>query len=100
MLRANAEWFGRAVGEAGKDSAGMVDEYRAFVGAWGFRLEDILVPVHVCQGTVDELVPPSWASDIAKAIPNATLTTFDGEGHMIAISHRADIVRGLLAADG
>ncbi len=97
VLRANAEWFGRAVAEAAKDSAGMVDEYRAFVGTWGFRLEDIGVPVHVYQGTLDELVPPSWASDIATTIPNAELTTFDGEGHMIAISHRADVVRDLLA---
>jgi pimeloyl-ACP methyl ester carboxylesterase len=97
VLRANAEWFGRAVGEAGSNSAGMVDEYRAFVSAWGFGFEDIAIPVHVYQGTADELVPPAWASDITNAIPGATLTTFDGEGHFIAISHRADIVRDLLA---
>ncbi len=97
VLRANAEWFGRAVGEAGRDSAGMIDEYRAFVSAWGFGFADITIPVHVYQGTADELVPPAWASDMTKAIPGATLTTFDGEGHFIAISHRADIVGDLLA---
>ena len=97
VIRANAEWFGRAVGEGGKNSAGQVDEYRAFVSAWGFGFEDITVPVHVYQGTADELVRPSWASDMTKAIPHATLTTFDGEGHFIAISHRADVVGDLLA---
>ena len=97
VLRANAEWFGRAVGEAGRDSAGMVDEYRAFVAPWGFAFADIAVPVHVYQGTADDLVPSAWASAITDAIPEATLTTYDGEGHFIAISHRAEAVADLLA---
>ena len=97
VLRANAEWFGRAVGEGTKNSAGQVDEYRALAGAWGFGLADITVPVHVYQGTDDELVPPSWATDMTAAIAHATLTTFDGEGHFIAVSHRADVVSDLLA---
>jgi hypothetical protein len=32
-----------------------------------------------------------------EAIPGATLTKYDGEGHMIAVTHRADVVRDLLA---
>ena len=103
MLRscaANAEWFGRAVAEGGKDSAGQVDEYRALVSSWGFGFVDITVPVGVYQGTADTLVPPGWASDMATAIPRATLTTYDGEGHYIAVSHRADVVGDLLAVTG
>jgi hypothetical protein len=29
------------------------------------------------------------------AIPGATLTTYEGEGHMIALSRRAEMVRDL-----
>jgi hypothetical protein len=42
------------------------------------------------------LVPPSWAGELAAMIPDATVGEFDGEGHMIAVSRRAEIVRALL----
>jgi pimeloyl-ACP methyl ester carboxylesterase len=98
IIDAHAEWFGRSAGEGGKDSAGLVDEYRAFVGAWGFRLDDVRVPVHVYQGTADELVPAKWADELAKSIRGVNLTTYEGEGHMISVSHRADVVRDLIAS--
>lgn len=98
VLGDNREWFARAAAEAVKDTAGMVDEYRAFVAPWGFGLADITVPVHVYQGSLDDLVRPSWATEITNTIPNAKLTTYDDEGHMIAISHRADVVRDLIVA--
>jgi pimeloyl-ACP methyl ester carboxylesterase len=96
VIRAHDEWFARAVAEGGRDSAGMVDEYRAFTGPWGFRLADIAVPVHVYQGTVDTLVPPAWAEQLHAAIAGSALTTYEGEGHMIALTHRADVVRDLV----
>jgi pimeloyl-ACP methyl ester carboxylesterase len=74
----------------------MVDEYRAFVGAWGFALRDVAVPTHVYQGTADTLVPPAWAEMLAGGIAGAEVTRYEGEGHMIALSHRADVVRALL----
>jgi pimeloyl-ACP methyl ester carboxylesterase len=95
-IRAHDDWLARTMTEALRDPRGMVDEYRAFVAPWGFRLEDITVPVHVYQGTADDLVPPAWANLIARAIPDAVLTSYEGEGHMIALSHRADIARDLL----
>jgi pimeloyl-ACP methyl ester carboxylesterase len=100
VLTEHAEWLGRATGEGCRQHAGMVDEYRAFVGPWGFSLADVAVPVHVYQGTEDELVPRAWADRIASAITGASATTYEGEGHLIAISHRADVVRDLLAAGG
>jgi pimeloyl-ACP methyl ester carboxylesterase len=78
----------------------MVDEYRAFVAPWGFALGDIDVPVRVYQGSDDDLVPRAWADRIAKAIPGASATVFEGEGHLIAISHRAEVVGDLLAPSG
>jgi pimeloyl-ACP methyl ester carboxylesterase len=97
VVRAHADWFARAAAEGGRDTRGLVDSYRAFVGPWGFRADEITVPVHLYQGSADELVPPKWADQLASSIPGATLTTYDGEGHMIAVTHRADVVRDLLA---
>ena len=97
VVRDHGEWLGAAMGEGGRDGAGMVDEYRAFVGAWGFALADIEVPTHVYQGLADTLVPPAWAKELAVGIAGAELTEYDGEGHMIALSHRAEIVDALVA---
>ena len=85
------------MGEGGRNGAGMVDEYRAFVGPWGFALNDIAVPTHIYQGTADQLVAPSWAKELAAGIAGAELTEYDSEGHMIALSHRAEVVRALVA---
>jgi pimeloyl-ACP methyl ester carboxylesterase len=91
----HGEWLGAAMGEGGRNGAGMVDEYLAFVGPWGFELADIRVPTHVYQGTADTLVPPAWAKVLTDAITGAQLTEYDGEGHMIALSHRGEVVRDL-----
>jgi pimeloyl-ACP methyl ester carboxylesterase len=100
VLTENAEWLGRATGEGCRQPAGMVDEYRAFVGPWGFALADVAVPVRVYQGRSDDLVPSVWAERIAGAIPGAQVTTYDDEGHLIALSHRAEVVTDLVAPGG
>ena len=76
----------------------MVDEYRAFVAPWGFAADEVVAPARIYQGTVDSLVPPSWARELAAMLPDATVTEFAGEGHMIAISRRAEIVRALVTS--
>jgi pimeloyl-ACP methyl ester carboxylesterase len=96
VIEAHGEWLGVAMGEAARDGAGMVDEYRAFVGPWGFTLDEIAVPTRVHQGVADTLVPPEWAEVLVAAIPGATLTTYDGEGHMIGISRRTEITTALV----
>ena len=95
MIREHGEWLGAAIGEGSRNGAGMVDEYHAFVGPWGFGLDDIDVPTQVYQGTADTLVAPAWGKVLADGITGAELTEYDGEGHMIALSRRADIVRAL-----
>lgn len=104
-LRANAGRIERrqglprgAMAEGLADPAGVVDEYRAFGAAWGFRLEDVQVPVDVWQGTADELVPPAWGAEIAEHLPAAELVSLEGEGHMIGITHRGEILRRLVQA--
>jgi pimeloyl-ACP methyl ester carboxylesterase len=95
VIDAHGDWLGVAMAEGARVGAGMVDEYRAFVGPWGFSLDEISVPTTVHQGTSDTLVPPKWADALVAGIDGATLTTYDDEGHMIGISRRVDIVSAL-----
>ncbi len=94
-IDACGDWFGRAIAEGTRNGAGVVDDYLAAVAPWGFDLGEIAVPTAVYQGTADSLVPPAWGEQLAAAIPGARCTTYDGEGHMIALSHRMEMVRDL-----
>lgn len=92
----HGDWSARALTGGLTDPRGMVDEYRAFVAPWGFRPEDVTVPVDLWQGTADRLVPVAWAEILAERIPSAKLRILDGEGHMIGLTRRADVIRALL----
>lgn len=61
---------------------------------WGFRLEDVQVPVHVFQGEADLMVAPSFSYYAAKTIPQATLKTYPDTGHYGLLRHCADDVFG------
>jgi pimeloyl-ACP methyl ester carboxylesterase len=98
LLLGEAEWFARAVAEGRGDPDGGVDEYRAMVGPWGFAPEEVKGAVDLWQGTDDTLVPASWATELHRRMPQATLTTFPGEGHLIAINHRREVMARLLEA--
>ena len=96
LMLGEAEWFARTVAEALGDANGGVDEYRAMVGPWGFAPEEVKGTVDLWQGDDDTLVPPSWAIELHRRMPQATLTTFPGEGHLIAINHRREVMARLL----
>ncbi|GBG39131.1 alpha/beta fold hydrolase [Mycobacterium montefiorense] len=71
-------------------------DFRLFARDWGFRLEDINVPVQVWQGDVDVNVPVAHALRQAAAIPGATLHVVPGEGHLMFVDHFEEILRELL----
>jgi pimeloyl-ACP methyl ester carboxylesterase len=54
---------------------------------WGFSVADIGHSVHVWSGGSDPGVGPNHAAYLAATIPNATLVTYPGEGHLIPIRH-------------
>ena len=49
---------------------------------WGFGLEEIQAPVHLWHGDSDDRPPPPQ-QDAAETIPTATLTVFEGVGHLV-----------------
>jgi pimeloyl-ACP methyl ester carboxylesterase len=67
-------------------------DFRLFVRDWGFRLEDITVPVHIWQGDIDRNVPLAHGRRQADAIPGAVLHEIPGEGHLLFVDHMPDIL--------
>jgi pimeloyl-ACP methyl ester carboxylesterase len=70
-------------------------DFRLFARDWGFRIEDITVPVQVWQGDVDVNVPVAHAERYAAAIPDAVLHLMPGEGHLMFVDHFEKILREL-----
>ncbi len=93
----HAHWLGANMAAAARDARGMVDEYLAWAKPWRFGLDDVPGPVAVWQGSDDDLVPAVWGERLASSIPGARLHRLDGEGHLIGLTHRAEVLGDLLA---
>jgi len=76
---------------------GQVHDWAVIASPWGFRPEEIRVEVQLWHGDSDDRVPLHHAEYLDEAIPRSTLAILQGEGHMIAFSHIAEILRALTA---
>ena len=86
MPRSSAGWAtgsARSPERAPAAAAAWSTSTRAFVAPWGFAADEVVAPARIYQGTVDSLVPPSWAGELAAMLPDATVTEFAGEGHIV-----------------
>jgi pimeloyl-ACP methyl ester carboxylesterase len=95
-IRAQGAWWARTMEEGVRNGPGVVDEYRAMVSPWGFDPARVTVPVEVHQGSADKLVPESWGRDLAGMLGNATFHLHPGDGHMISLTKRAEILSSLM----
>jgi pimeloyl-ACP methyl ester carboxylesterase len=77
-------------------TAGWADDDLAFARGWGFRLEEVNVPVRLWQGELDVLVPRSHGEYLATKIPDSAFELVPGAGHML-LDHWRDVL-GWLAA--
>ena len=64
-------------------AAGVVRDSAIQARDWGFGLDEIQAPVHLWHGDSDEIVPLHHSRHAAETIPNATLTVFEGVGHLV-----------------
>ena len=62
---------------------------------WKFELKEIQVPTFFWQGKKDNNVPYQWAELMQKEIPNAKLTLYPEEGHLIIFNHAEEIFTNL-----
>lgn len=77
-------------------SDGYVDEMIALTGSWGFKLDDISVPVDIWWGESDTFTAPLIARKMAEFIPNHSLHIEAGAGHLMLFSHWQAILQQLL----
>jgi pimeloyl-ACP methyl ester carboxylesterase len=95
-VRAQGAWLPRTLEEGVRNGRGVIDEYRAMVSPWAFDPADVSAPVAVHQGTADNLVPQSWGRDLAAMLGNATFHLHAGDGHMIGLTKRAEVLASLV----
>ena len=62
------------------------------VRPWGFRLEDIIVKIHLWQGDKDVNVPLQMGQYMASAILNCHATFCPGEGHLLFFNRWQEIL--------
>jgi pimeloyl-ACP methyl ester carboxylesterase len=64
---------------------------------WGFRIQDIAIPVHVWHGDLDRNVVLEEGIYLAKQIPGAAMHELSDAGHWLVHSHFADILDSISA---
>jgi pimeloyl-ACP methyl ester carboxylesterase len=75
--------FLRSYAEAARSGVrGMAWELRLFARPWGFRLEDISMPVHLWHGGQDHTTPPNMARCVAQTLPRCHPVFLPDQGHL------------------
>jgi pimeloyl-ACP methyl ester carboxylesterase len=79
---------------------GWFDDDMAFIGPWGFELDEIGVPTFIWQGAHDRMVPFAHGEWLAAHIPSARPRLFAEHGHLsLAVDSLPRILDELLATD-
>ncbi|WP_205475125.1 alpha/beta fold hydrolase [Nocardioides sp. SYSU D00038] len=68
-----------------------------FTRDWGFRLADVTVPVRWWHGADDHIVPHDHGRQVVDRLPDATLTTIDGESHLGGLGIAEAVLDTLMA---
>jgi pimeloyl-ACP methyl ester carboxylesterase len=76
-------------------SDGAAWEAIMLVRPWGFRLEEIGIPVHIWHGEIDVNDPLQCGEYLRDKIPSANATFFPGEGHFLILKRWGDILAQL-----
>ena len=80
---------------------GLIADVEIFGRPWGFRLEDVEVPVRLWHGTKDRAFSIQLAGEIANRLPNCEAHFIEDEGHYsLPIRHAGEILADLIAVNG
>jgi pimeloyl-ACP methyl ester carboxylesterase len=89
-LENNWAWLAGVAGKALEGGlTGMIDDDLAAVRPWGFDPAAIKVPVLICHGEQDRMVPIGHSRWLADRIPGAQLRTYPGDGHVSVLDSAA-----------
>ena len=70
-------------------------EAAMLVRPWGFRLEDIRIPVHIWHGEADLNDPLQCAEYSRDTIPKTRAKFYPGEGHFLIMKRWGEILSEL-----
>jgi pimeloyl-ACP methyl ester carboxylesterase len=71
-------------------------ETRLLLRPWGFRLEDVRVPVYLWHGTDDHETPVGMARYASRLLPDCRPTICQDEGHSLLFAHWEEILEQLV----
>jgi pimeloyl-ACP methyl ester carboxylesterase len=69
----------------------------AWIGAWDADPTTVRCPVLLWYGSEDRMAAPAHGRWFEENLPNAKLTMWEGEGHLLAFAHLTEMLSGLLA---
>jgi pimeloyl-ACP methyl ester carboxylesterase len=97
-IRANlATSFREAFRRGGRAVA---QEFHPLAQPWGFRLEEVAVPVRLWHGDADTVVPVGMAHVQACALPHGSLEIRPGAGHYWFFDQIEMLLRALCCPTG
>jgi pimeloyl-ACP methyl ester carboxylesterase len=96
VKRAFVEDYQRA---SSRSALAAAQDFALFATDWGFRLDDINVPVNIWHGDQDRNIPISHGRLQAERIPGARFHVCPGQGHMLMIDNAEEILR-TVSTDG
>lgn len=79
-------------------SAGLAWELRLLARDWGFRVEEIRVPVSLWYGERDRVCPPVIGRDLAARIPGSSLRVVD-DRHQLLFTRWRELLEELATTD-
>lgn len=76
-------------------AGGTIDELRMIAEPWGFRLDEVVVPVHLWHGTADRNVPVGIGLRVGAALPDCRARILDGAGHLLLLDAMDEVLTAL-----
>jgi pimeloyl-ACP methyl ester carboxylesterase len=67
-----------------------------FAKDWGFRLDQVKIPVRWWHGDRDHIVPFAHGEHVVARLPDAVLTTLSGESHLAGLGFAEQILRTMI----
>ena len=67
-----------------------------FARDWGFRLDEVKVPVHWWHGDKDHIVPFEHGQHVVSRLPDAALYHLPGESHLAGLGRAEEILGNLM----
>lgn len=67
-----------------------------FARDWGFRLDEVKVPVRWWHGDRDHIVPFAHGQHVVSKLPDAELRALPGESHLAGLGRAEDILQTML----